>query len=51
MKAVRIRVWIDARQINPNLIADKTAPKNVDELLQKCDHARYFSSCDAVSVY
>ena len=46
-----LRLCLDARQINQMIIADKTSPENIGEILKRFNNVPFFSSWDAVSGY
>ena len=46
-----LRLCLDARQINQMIIADKTSPENIGEILKRFTNIKFFSSWDAVSGY
>ena len=46
-----LRLCLDACQINQMIIADKTSPENIGEILKRFTNVQFVSSWDAVSEY
>lgn len=47
----KLRLCLDAREINRSLVAEKTSPEGITEILQRFHGARFFSSFDASAGY
>lgn len=45
----RVRLCLDAKELNKVIITDKTSPEEIDELIKKFHGCKYFSLLDASS--